>query len=583
MDKFFLILIFLFLQGIVAKAEIADSTAARKLFYQSSNETEKILAAFYMVDDGIAYDMFDSCQVWLSRINFILENKAYNQYHYFASIRQAEVYYFSDLNKLGLQQSKHALQIASSLKDSILMADAYNFSGLFYTNLKDFANAQQQYQQALLYAKLPPYSDAYLFVSQPYHIYANLGELFDKMGQYNESILQLKKSLLLCNSTNNNRAKGLNAQSISFVYHKLHNADSALFYYQLSEQQLNITPEKNADVQLWRYWNKAVLDTANNQWQAAEQMFKNGIAYANKVGNINSKFVIDFLKASIPVLAHNQSHASLSEVYQLIAQTTFVYQTNTSKQCEFIMGFNNQLQMQQQELLRKKRIQNNIIAAVIGLMVLLFFWFRNKLQQNKLLGQAKQQQAVEAEKQHLLDELKDAMGGGLSTLRISSDLLSNNQIEDADKHKLFDNVRSVSKTMTHKLNTIIWALEPNENTLGHALEFLKQQIEFIQYPENPIVVKIDDSVNAHLQLSINSRERKTMIQSVLYVIQTIQTSTNKNSLGLNIYFKTNLVATFIQENMQLLEPSDGIKMLVMNNSLALKNMENGVEVVFVNI
>ena len=100
---------------------------------------------FTIADNYMEIDHYDSAQLWLNRIAEKLPLKQPSVANYFLSTRQAEVYYYNGLQRLGLQESQRSLSIAQSLHDSLLLADSYNFIGLFYINLDSTMQASALY------------------------------------------------------------------------------------------------------------------------------------------------------------------------------------------------------------------------------------------------------------------------------------------------------------------------------------------------------------------------------------------------------------------------------------------------------
>ena len=66
-------------------------------------------------------------------------------FNYFLITRQAEVFYYNNLQQLGLQESRKGLAMAEALNDSLLLADSYNFLGLFYMNIDSMATSIPYY------------------------------------------------------------------------------------------------------------------------------------------------------------------------------------------------------------------------------------------------------------------------------------------------------------------------------------------------------------------------------------------------------------------------------------------------------
>jgi hypothetical protein len=113
-----------------------DLDSAKKFFYKDQPSGDVFIkSCFFIADQFMDYEQYDSAQIWLNKIADRLPLKKPTLFNYYLSSRQEEVYYYNGLQRLGLQESERCMQIAKSLADSLLMADSYNFVGLFYMNI----------------------------------------------------------------------------------------------------------------------------------------------------------------------------------------------------------------------------------------------------------------------------------------------------------------------------------------------------------------------------------------------------------------------------------------------------------------
>lgn len=113
----------------------------------SKPDKDFILKAFNHADDYMNSDHYDSAQLWLNKIYTKVSYRKPSLFSYFLTSRQAEVYYYNNLHELGLQEAFKAENIALVLKDSLLLADAYNFIGLFYLNNNKTTNAIRYFKK----------------------------------------------------------------------------------------------------------------------------------------------------------------------------------------------------------------------------------------------------------------------------------------------------------------------------------------------------------------------------------------------------------------------------------------------------
>ena len=82
--------------------------------------TSEFKSQLKSIDEMMDLNSFDTAQIYLNQLkesNILLKPSLVA---YIISSRQAEIYYYNDLHELGIQESKKALIIAESLKDSAL-------------------------------------------------------------------------------------------------------------------------------------------------------------------------------------------------------------------------------------------------------------------------------------------------------------------------------------------------------------------------------------------------------------------------------------------------------------------------------
>ncbi len=108
-----------------------------------------ILEAFDKADIYMDDGHYDSAQVWLNKIFLKVTYRKPSTFSYYLTTRQAEVYYYNNLQELGMQQALKGEHIAKILKDSLLIADACNFIGLFYLNSNKLSQARTYFKKGL--------------------------------------------------------------------------------------------------------------------------------------------------------------------------------------------------------------------------------------------------------------------------------------------------------------------------------------------------------------------------------------------------------------------------------------------------
>ena len=156
----------------------------KKSINESLSKEDKIKISFSIVENYMDINQYDSAQIWLNRIAELVPIKKASISSYFLSSRQSEIYYYNRLLQLGLQESKRSIKIAKSLNDSLLLADAFNFMGLFYLNLDSASIAIPYFRQGINFIKKASNSVKYPELTKPHHLYGNLSEAFEKLENF---------------------------------------------------------------------------------------------------------------------------------------------------------------------------------------------------------------------------------------------------------------------------------------------------------------------------------------------------------------------------------------------------------------
>lgn len=120
-------------------------------------------------------------------------------------------------------------------------------------------------------------------------------------------------------------------------------------------------------------------------------------------------------------------------------------------------------------------VQITILADIFLFSIAL----QHKVADNeKRLGQLalQQQLAIHHERERIITDLHDDIGGGLSSIRIMSDLLTNHEKNNPEsKASLFAQKISVTiKEIAQRMNTIIWSLNVENDLLQNFSEYVRQ-------------------------------------------------------------------------------------------------------------
>jgi tetratricopeptide (TPR) repeat protein len=253
--RLLLTLLFLLPLSLIGQEIVHRIDSLKKEVSTAKDDGQYIALCFSIADDFMDIDQYDSAQLWLNLIAERLPLKQPSIPNYFLSTRQAEVYYYNGLQRLGLQESERSLNIARSLNDSLLLADAYNFLGLFHINLDSNRKAIPYFKKGMEYTRQPPYPEPYLSLTKPHHLYGNLAEAYEKLEMYDSAIYLSRISLQLARGIDWKRGMAVAHNNLGNSFLKKQIPDSALHHY-LASQQITLVGG-DFDVELLDYGGMA--------------------------------------------------------------------------------------------------------------------------------------------------------------------------------------------------------------------------------------------------------------------------------------------------------------------------------------
>lgn len=358
-------------------------------------------------------------------------------------------------------------------------------------DLNDVSKKQDNYQQIIaLYRKaLSLTSDSNFYKQNWDFIYLNLGTTYEQLPKPNldSAIFYVDIAYRYSKEKNRIRTTASCLEEKGIIFSKLNKYDSSEYYFNQGialEQQI-ADPARIEDafisfVQMYRdrkdykraleydEMERALL--VKNNMPLSTTIYQQFAQEYKSLGNYKAwGEMLDTIITIKDSLYQQNYSQSLTEV-----QTK--YETEKKE---------NTIIQQKYDLARK----NYFIYAVFGLLlatVITGFAIskaRKKTQQLKLKAMAMDNelktteavnQAKEDERQRILADLHDDVGGGLSSIRMVSDLIAHQheQLQQVTEFAL--KISSITKDVTQRMNTIVWALDAGNDTLQNLSEYIRE-------------------------------------------------------------------------------------------------------------
>jgi signal transduction histidine kinase len=172
---------------------------------------------------------------------------------------------------------------------------------------------------------------------------------------------------------------------------------------------------------------------------------------------------------------------------------------------------------------------------VAGAMFLLIMYFAIMSYINRRLERQRvefmKQQAVEQERSRISAELHDDIGGGLTAIRLLSEM-SLEHSRNSDSSKYLERISSSSNDIIQKMNEIVWALNNNNDNLQSLIAYTRQYT--VGYLDD---LNIDYHFNTPDQIpdiAVLGTNRRSVFLLVKEALNNIAKHANANSVDVDI-------------------------------------------------
>ena len=466
-----------------------------------------IRTAFRVADEYMSIDQYDSAQLWLNKIHEKVSYRKPSLFSYFLTSRQAEVYYYNNLQQLGLQEAQRAVNIANALKDSVLLADAYNFTGLFYTNMGKMETAIPFFKKGIAICRPPPYPSRYIELSNPYHLYGNLSEAFEKSNAFDSAIVYGRQSLLEAQKTDKGRGIASAALNLGSSFLKKQNVDSAVSYFTFARNASRAS--KDFDLELNCDGSLAISASLQNRKEEALKLLDEGFDLMTDQPQLNSFFTQQFLEQAATIFRKYGEYEQLARTLeQKSAIQSATNQKNNQQYRNILMtGLKNEthiLNLEIEEARQDKVLATTrlyVVALVILLLIAGFIAYRYYALQRLRLAHVRNK---------ISQDLHDEVGATLSGIALYS-YIAKQQNQQQSNEQVAQSLDIIDKNaidMVKKLSDIVWAVNPvHDNMEGLMSRLEEYAVEMASVKD--IKVRVDKK--EHLkQIKLSMEQRKNI-------------------------------------------------------------------------
>ena len=421
------------------------------------SSAQKIQTAFLIADNYMEIDRYDSAQVWLNRAAELVPLRKPDLSNYLLSSRQAEIYYYNYLHRLGLQEAERSRRIAETLNDSFTLADSYNFIGLFYLNLDSTRRAIVHLNRALGYARGLPFPKDYGELTEPHHIYGNLAEAYEKAGYYDSALYASRRSLAFAQASGATRGVVIAWHSMGTAFLGLQKPDSAHRYFLLAADSARASQQ--SDVALLAYEGLARAEADQAHPAEAIRWLETGFSLFRSDPGINPFFRSKFVDGALPLLERFGSPEQAARALR-IRNELFRQQVQANNQQvttildAALLNETRLLQADIREAEQRNEIANFRVYLLLCLILLLaagFVFYRHRSRQRLQLMQLQYK---------ISQDLHDDVGSSLSSLQVYSSVAGSLlDREPAKAREMLQKITKESTAVMENIGDIVWSMK----------------------------------------------------------------------------------------------------------------------------
>lgn len=461
--------------------------------------------AFKIADAHMGQHNYDSAQLWLNKIHERVSYLHPSLFSYFLTSRQAEVYYYNNLQQLGMQEAHRAVKISETLNDSLLRTDAYNFCGLFYTNTGRYKEAISYFKKGIALSRQPPYPAKYLELSNPHHLYGNISEAFEKANEQDSAIFYGKLSLLKAQEIQQKRGIVSALLSLGSSFFKKKLADSATTFFERA--RVKAIESEDFDLELVAYSGLAGCASLKNQKGSAINLLDTGFLILNEYPQLNSFYQLLFLEQAKGIYRQHKLYEPLANTLQrtLAIQAATNRKNNEQYRNILMTSLKNETRILNLEIAKAQHgrvlatTRLYVVVLVILLLIAGFIAYRYYTLQRLKMAHLRNK---------ISQDLHDEVGATLSGIALYS-YIARQQNEDNQASAVSQSLHIIDKNaidMVKKLSDIVWVVNPVHDSLDGLLQRLEDfAIELASVKAIQVVVVKEEQL---LQLKLTMEQRK---------------------------------------------------------------------------
>lgn len=522
-----------------------------KAFQRSKTVKGKITNSFLAAEYYLNTDDIPSSQQWLNRTKDYLDPEITDTTTCFVHSLQSELFYYTGLFQFGIDEARKEILQAKRNKDSLLVADGYFFMGINQLELNEVNAAQKSLWWSRKYYPKVRRRNHIRGVIQKEHIFNNLAQTKSRGQELDSALWYNKKAYVYALAAHSERGIPNTEQTFGEIYLRKKMPDSAAVFF--NKSIASAIKSRYYDTVLLNYGY--LLECYEDKAKLREHLYQRGMLLMQE-RIVNPTFRKYFYTKALAVFKHSDPDKTIFIQDQIIQiDATTVAQGNGYMTHFMDQYLSNEKKLLALEVLKLKRQKDivlfQLLIAVLLIVVLALsvMYVRRKNKINTTLLH---------QKNEISKDLHDDIGSGISSILIHSDLLQKHPEIDPKQKVLLDKISVTSREISQRINTFVWSLNHENNTLQDFIEYLKMYAENL-FEGTSIELQFIEQKAMDVSFIIEGKMRKNLFFSIKEILNNAlkHSQASKISIQIEMHGKKGLV---------VLVKDNGVGILGQNNS-----------------
>ena len=174
-----------------------------------------------------------------------------------------------------------------------------------------------------------------------------------------------------------------------------------------------------------------------------------------------------------------------------------------------------------------------VCASIVFLALIIYItYYVSRQKIKKRLGQLEKQAAIDAERNRISRDMHDEIGSGLTHIALLSELIQTQQKTERTIKNDLGSISIVARKLVETMSEIIWALNPQNDSLENLLSYIREQMQQLFEPFK-LTLKIDfpDDVP---QIRLSNEQRRNLYLVTKEALNNVMKHADANHVKLSL-------------------------------------------------